>query len=287
MAFIRVYEEQEVSADLRRIYCDIQASFDVAFVPTIFKVLAQCPEYLKAMWDDLGPVARSREFLSAATALDEYVQSLAVRGGWIFHDQQRILASQRFSGSDVATLGTVVATFARALPRLVLFSRLMQRGYSGGQTGHSASRLGSSKQAAALSRIVKLNIPNEKDAGLRVWLIYSDFKRVTGAANVPSIFRALAPFPGYLASVWVDTKRLLKEPDFLKAREDLNRRTLGLLVGLPVRDHRAARRIAPGIWREIEETVDGFARQLPQLTLAVAVWQRSFPQFTGKNFLAA
>src|SRR5205085_9834195 len=180
MPFTRIYEEHEVSADLKRLYADIRSSFDLAFVPTIFKALAHSPDYLKLMWDDLGPVARSREFLAAATALDEYVRSLTVRGGWVFHDQQRILASQRFSESDVATLGTVVATFARALPRLVLFSRLMQRGYSGGQTGRSSS----SKQAAALSRIVQLNVPNESDAGLRVWLIYSDFKRTTGAQNV-------------------------------------------------------------------------------------------------------
>jgi len=284
MPFTRIYEEHEVSADLKRLYADIRSSFDLAFVPTIFKALAHSPDYLKLMWDDLGPVARSREFLAAATALDEYVRSLTVRGGWVFHDQQRILASQRFSESDVATLGTVVATFARALPRLVLFSRLMQRGYSGGQTGRSSS----SKQAAALSRIVQLNVPNESDAGLRVWLIYSDFKRTTGAQNVPSVFRVLAPFPGYLASVWVDTKKLLKDPAFLRARDDLNRRVLGLLVGLPAHDHRAAsRKISPDAWSEIEQTVDSFTRQLQPMTLAVAAWQRSFPQFTGRNFLAA
>ncbi len=284
MPLTRVYEEHEVSADLKRLYCDIRSSLDLAFVPTIFKVLAHHPEYLKLMWNDLGPVVRSREFLAAATAMDEYVRSLAVRGGWIFHDQQRILASQRFSESDVATLGTEVATFARALPRLALFGRLVQRGYSGGQIGRSTA----SRQAAALSRIVNLNVPNEREAGLRVWLIYSDFKRVTGARNVPSVFRVLAPFPGYLASVWVDTKKLLKDADFLRARDDLNRHMMGLLVGLPVRDHRAAgRKISPATWREIEETVDGFTRHLEPMTLAIAVWQRSFPQFTGRNFLAA
>jgi hypothetical protein len=33
----------------------------------------------------------------------------------------------------------------------------------------------------------------------------------------------------------------------------------------------------PGQWREIVETVDSFARLLPQFTLLTAVWQRSFP----------
>src|SRR5256885_9632567 len=49
--------------------------------------------------------------------------------------QQKILASQKFSQSDVETLGAVISTFTRGLPKLILFTRLMQRGYSGGQTG--------------------------------------------------------------------------------------------------------------------------------------------------------
>jgi hypothetical protein len=35
--------------------------------------------------------------------------------------------------------------------------------------------------------------------------------------------------------------------------------------------------VAPNEWREIEETVDGFVRQLPLDALLMAVWQRSFP----------
>jgi hypothetical protein len=51
-----------------------------------------------------------------------------------------------------------------------------------------------------------------------------------------------------------------------------------LLNGLPVRDHRSMLKdLNPQQWREIEETVDGFARLLPQFVLLTAVWQRSFP----------
>jgi hypothetical protein len=47
---------------------------------------------------------------------------------------------------------------------------------------------------------------------------------------------------------------------------------------MPVKDHRALLKdLDPEKWREIEETVDGFARNLPQFVLLTAVWQRSFP----------
>lgn len=283
MAFSRLFEEQEVSPELRRIYGDIRSAFDLPFVPSLFKALAEAPDYVRVMWDDLGPVARSREFRAAATALDEYTRSLAVRGGWRFSDQEKLLAAQKFTQSDVEALGAVFSVFARALPRMVLFSRLLQRGYSGGQAG----RISGAKQSAALSRIITLQVPTEKDAGIRAWLIYNDLKRTLNARHVPSIFRILSPFTGYLGSVWVDTKKLLNEAAFQRSRDDLTRRALGLLVGLPVRDHRReARKVTAQQWRDIEETVDSYARLLPQLALALAVLHRSYPQHTN-NFLAA
>jgi hypothetical protein len=123
-----------------------------------------------------------------------------------------------------------------------------------------------------------VHVPNEREAGLRVWLIYSDIKKTTGARTVLSLYRALSPYPSYLASAWLDGKRLLDEPSFVTAREELNRRARALLTGLPVRDHRAILKdLSSTQWREIEEMVDGSAQLLPQFTLLTSVWQRSFP----------
>lgn len=274
MSLTRAYEERDVSADVRRIYDDVRASFDLPFVPTIFKVAAGVPEYLKLMWRDLGPVVRSREFQSAAGALEEFVYWEALHAAWRFSDQQRQLAAQRFSRYDIDQLGAVVATFSRALPRMALFARLMQRGYSGGQNGCCSG----DKQASALSRLMTLQIPNEREAGLRVWLIYSDIRKTTGAHQVPSLFRAIAPFPGYLASLWIDAKKILREQEFNAISQEVSKRGLSLLVGLPVRDHRAAgRQISAAQWKVIEEMVDSNARLLPTFAVLAAVWYRSFP----------
>ncbi len=273
MSLNRLFEEHEVAPEVRRIYDDVRSSFDLPFVPTLFKVLAAQPEYLKLMWDDLGPVARSREFQTSAKAMEEFARSLVIAGGWRFSDQERVLAGQKFSYNDIEQLCAIAATFARATVRMVLFARLMQKGFSGGQPG----RVSNGRQASALSRMVTLHVPGESDAGLRVWLIYSDIKRSMGTKNVLSLFRVLSPFPAYLASVWLDAKKTAAEPAFLSARDDVAKRALGLLVGIPVRDHRAAgKQIEPAVWREIEDTVDGFSRVVPQMALLSTVWQRSF-----------
>ncbi len=283
MALTRLYEEPEVAPELRRIYGDIRCSFDLPFVPSLFKAAAGSPEYLKAMWRDVGPVVRSREFQTAGLALEEFARSLAVSEGWHFADQQRTLLEQKFSPDDIEQFAALVGVFARALPRMLLFARLAQRGYSGGQAG----RITADKQTSALSRLVTLHVPNEREAGLRVWLIYNDIKKTTGAENVLSLLRVISPFPGYLASVWLEAKKLMREESFVEARDRLNKRAVGLLTGLPVKDHRAlAKNVGAEQWGEIEPMVDGFARVLPQFVLLATAWQRSFPRVGAAVFAA-
>lgn len=274
MALTRAYEEHEVPPEIRRMYASIRAGFDLPFVPTIFKLSAGIPQYLKLVWKDLESVASSREFETAARAFQEVAHSAAISGGWTFSDQPAILAADKFSNADIRVIGGIVGLFARATAQMALFSRLMQRGYSGGQKG----RVTNVKQVAAMAQMVRVHVPNEREAGLRVWLIYSDIKKTTGAKSVLSLYRALSPYPSYLASAWMDSKRLLSDPSFVSAREELNRRARALLAGMPVRDHRAILKDVDATqWREIEETVDGFARLLPQFALLTSVWQRSFP----------
>lgn len=274
MALNRAYEEHEVPPEIRRMYASIRTAFDLPFVPTVFKLSAGIPQYLKLVWKDLESVASSREFETAARAFQEVAHSAAISGGWTFSDQPAILAADKFSNADIRVIGGIVGLFARATAQMALFSRLMQRGYSGGQKG----RVTNVKQVAAMAQMVRVHVPNEREAGLRVWLIYSDIKKTTGAKSVLSLYRALSPFPSYLASAWMDSKRLLVDPSFVSAREELNRRARALLAGMPVRDHRAILKDLDATqWREIEETVDGFARLLPQFTLLTSVWQRSFP----------
>jgi hypothetical protein len=274
MALTRAYEEHEVPPEVRRMYAGIRTGFDLPFVPTVFKLSAGIPQYLKLVWKDLESVVCSREFETAARAFQEIAHSAAISGGWTFSDQPAILAADKFSNADIRVIGGIVGLFARATAQMALFSRLMQRGYSGGQKG----RVTKMKQVAAMAQMVRVHVPNEREAGLRVWLIYSDIKKTTGAKSVLSLYRALSPYPSYLASAWMDSKRLLADPSFVSAHEELNRRVRALLAGMPVRDHRALLKdLDAAQWRELEETVDGFARLLPQFTLLTSVWQRSFP----------
>jgi hypothetical protein len=274
MALTRAFEEHEVTPDIRRMYGNIRTAFDLPFVPTVVKLSAGIPQYLKVVWRDLESVVCSREFETASRAFQEIAHSAAVSGGWTFSDQPAVLAADKFSNADIRVVGGIVGLFARATAQAGLFARLMQRGYSGGQKGR-VTRL---KQVSAMAQMVRVHIPNEREAGMRAWLIYSDIKKTTGAKSVFGLYRVLSPYPSYLASVWFDSKKLLADPSFITAQESINRRARALLSGLPVKNHCSMLQDVDATqWHEIEETVDGFARLLPQFVLLTAVWQRSFP----------
>ena len=57
MALTRAYEEHEVPSEIRRMYASIRTGFDLPFVPTVFKLSAGIPQYLKLVWKDLESVA--------------------------------------------------------------------------------------------------------------------------------------------------------------------------------------------------------------------------------------
>lgn len=280
MPLNRILEPNEVSPEIRRIYEEVRVAFDLPYVPAVFKVLAGSPEYLKLAWRDLAPVASSREFLTSANAMEEFIRSQAISGAWRLGDQERLLANQKISTADMPVLAGVVGVFARTLPRMLLFTRLLQRGYSGGQRG----RVTAGKESPALSRLITLHIPAEREAGLRTWLIYSDMRRTTGANNVMDMFRVLTPFPSYLAAVWQDSKHCMADSGFQRARDEIARRSIGLTSGLPVKDHReTAKNVSPEQWREVEAAVDGYARHVPLYSLLAWVWRRSFVIPSGRR----
>jgi halocarboxylic acid dehydrogenase DehI len=227
---------------------------------------------LKVAWNDLAPVVRSKEFHAAGLALEEYIYSVVVAGGWRFNEQRRELQDQRFSTEDTIFIADALAIFAHGLPQMLLLARLLQAGYSGGQHG----RISHVKQTSMIAQALKIHVPNERESGLRSWLIYNDIKKTTGSRSVLSVLRFISPYPGYLASVWIDWKKTLKNPAIVRAKEEVSRRSAGLATGLPVGDHRASGKIRPEHWREIEETVDGFVRMLPLFALVTAVWRKSF-----------
>src|SRR5258707_436467 len=150
MALSRAYEEHEVTPEIRRMYASIRSGFDLPFIPTVFKLSAGIPQYLKVLWKDLESVVCSREFETAARAYQEIAHSSAISGGWTFSNQAAVLAADKFSNADIQVIGGIIGLFARATAPMAPFSPLMQRGYSGEAKGKRAR----AKQGADPARLI-------------------------------------------------------------------------------------------------------------------------------------
>ena len=122
MALNRAYEEHEVTPEIRRMYASIRAGFDLPFVPTVFKLSAGIPQYMKVVWKDLESVVCSREFETSARAYQELAHSAAISGGWTFSDQPAVLSADKFSNADIRLIGGIIGLFARATAQMALFS---------------------------------------------------------------------------------------------------------------------------------------------------------------------
>src|SRR5437868_8891385 len=123
MAFTRAWEETDVSRDVKRIFTDARAALNLPYLPTLFKVLANSPDYLKVAWSDLAPVVRSKEFHAASLALEEYIYSVVVAAGWRFNDQRRGLQGQKISTEDIIFIADALAIFAPGSPAVLLDER--------------------------------------------------------------------------------------------------------------------------------------------------------------------
>jgi len=107
----------------------------------------------------------------------------------------------------------------------------MQRGYSGGQKGR-VTRL---KQVSALAQMVRVHIPKRARSGLRVWLIYSDIKKTTGAKSVLSLVPRAFAISQLSASACSTATHCWPNPRFIKRSGRAEPPCRALLAGMPVR----------------------------------------------------
>lgn len=56
MPVVRYVEEEDASPSVQAIYRDIKSTFDLPFVPNLFKVMAHHPAYLEVTWTKVKTV---------------------------------------------------------------------------------------------------------------------------------------------------------------------------------------------------------------------------------------
>ena len=219
--------ESEATGWQRGLYENIKETFRAPFINWIFRTtVTNQPEFARYVWGQVEPVFETEAFARYTVAYRDAVLGTI--------EDRTELPGYRREHLDVAPaefhqLRGQLATFDVVGPRLAVLFSLLDRSLSGGPVGTDAP-----DDAAALAPF-----PDHVDADRGIPPTMAAFEETPDALTetvaeiqsfhsldegLPSIYRCLVQWPGYLETVWTDlepVRREAFEPASQAARDEV------------------------------------------------------------------
>jgi len=211
---------QDADRNVSRIYADMQETLRVPFVNQIFRLLAGDPDYLQAAWGYVGPIAESRAFEEAATALRDAARidpGPAAEADWAaLGDLERV---RRFTES-----------IHYVLPKLLLVVTLLDPAVRWPAGGMSDTGGTIPKGIAPDSEKIEMVDPTTAEERLRS--LFEEIRVAHGHPALASYFRSLGQWPDLLAAIWARLAPFLGESGYDARRGPLIARAAELSANL-------------------------------------------------------
>ena len=250
----------------RGLYDDVRETFRAPIVNWIFRTtMANYPAFLRYAWSQVKPVFQTRAFASFSVTYRDAVLSAVEEGPGTVPVYRR--SDVDVPPAEFDELRAQLATFDVVAPRLAVLFELMDRGLHGKPVG----------QDPAVGRAATAPFPDwlDADRGSEPTMVAAadlDGAVAESAAEIrqfhglgeglPSVYRCLAQWPGYLTRAWADLAGVLDGEGFDTAVDEANRLVAGHVDELPY-----SPRIAPDDLRSVEfddaliEDVQGLFRE--------------------------
>jgi hypothetical protein len=227
----------DADARIRSIYEEIQQTLRVPIVNTIFRTLANYPEYLEQAWAQLRPLANQRRFEQAADAL---------RARALLQSAPTLPALDIEGMEDGQRLRAFNDTIHYVLPKLQLVAGVLEAASftdSKGANAQATEALDTLPVGIAQGT-TKVSMVQPEQAQERVRAVLESIKQRHGYPMASSYYRGAANWPDFLGSVW---------------------ERLSPLVGSSEYETRKA---------AVIEHAEAYARDWPRLTIHVAESQQ-------------
>ena len=221
----------------RGLYDDVRATFRAPIVNWIFRTaMANYPEFLRYAWGQVKPIFETRRFAAFTVAYRDGVLS-AVEDGPVEVPVYR-RSDVGVAPAEFAELRGQLATFDVVAPRLAVLFEVMDRGLHGEPLGREP----------ATGRSTTAPLPDWLDADRGREPTMLPFEAVPESAaetvtaiqrfhgleeGLPSIYRCLAQWPGYLVRAWGDLEPVLTGEGFEAAVGRADEVVAGHVDGLP------------------------------------------------------
>ena len=205
----------------RGLYDDVRATFRAPIVNWIFRTtMANYPEFLRYAWSQVKPIFETRSFASFSIRYRDSVLSAVEDGPNQVPVYRR--SDVDVSPAEFAELRGQLATFDVVAPRLAMLFEVMDRGLHVEPLG----------QQPATERASTAPFPDWLDADRGRAPTMLPFDDVPDEAadtvtaiqgfhgideGLPSIYRCLAQWPGYLVRAWEDLEPVLDGDGFDEA----------------------------------------------------------------------
>lgn len=192
---------EDAGEAIRPVYEDIRKTLRVPFVNFIFRTLANEPDYFRAAWAGVRPVARTRDFEQAADAL---------------RSQALVEPRPEAPGVVWSTLGEAdqARAFTRSilyvLPKLLLVATAFAEALDAASGASDAPEAPASPAGPRGDRLpygvpedrVQVPMVAPERADEKVKALFEAIKQQHGHPGVASYFRSLAQWPDLLEAVW-------------------------------------------------------------------------------------
>ena len=229
--------EQAATGWKRGLYDDVRDTFRAPIVNWIFRTtMANYPEFLRYAWGQVKPAFQTRAFASFSVAYRDAVLSAVEEGPGSVPVYRR--ADVEVPPAEFDELRAQLETFDVVAPRLAVLFELMDRGLHGRPIGEDS----------ATARAATAPFPDwlDADRGSEPTMVAAgDLDGAvaeTAAAigrfhglgeGLPSVYRCLAQWPGYLTRAWRDLEGVLDGDGFDAAVDEANRLVDGHVDEVP------------------------------------------------------
>lgn len=215
--------ETDATGWKRGLYDDVRETFRAPIVNWIFRTtMANYPEFLRYAWAQVKPVFETRAFAAYTVAYRDAVLSAVEAGSGAIPVYRR--SDVDVAPAEFAELRGQVGAFDVVAPRLAVFFEVMDRGLHGEPLG----------ERPASGRAATAPFPDWLDADRGRPPTMVPTEEVPPAAEdavaaiqgfhgidegLPSVYRCLAQWPGYLDRAWGDLAPVLDGDGFDDAVE--------------------------------------------------------------------
>lgn len=182
---------------IKPVYEDIQRTLRVPIVNLIFRTLANYPDYLVSLWEQLSPTLHTRAFEQAADSL---------RSEALLKPVPEVPKKDLESTDNIDKLRAFNDTIHYVLPKLLLVTTAFEFSTFGLDAGSGGNDAGSNSSATipqgAAEGTTKVQMVDPDKASDQVQRLFKAIKERHGHPLVSSYFRGLGNWPDFLEQTW-------------------------------------------------------------------------------------